>query len=65
MRSFMIEVRGHPYRGLWREEPGGRVQVRTDLGSVWRNLEGREPGVVAREVLQTLAPPLQRFGRTG
>jgi hypothetical protein len=57
VRSFKIEVRGHPYRGLWRLAGEDRIEVRTDYGTVWASLQGRVPGDVARQVLSDLVPP--------
>lgn len=57
MRSFQIEVRGHPYRGLWRLEGADRIEVRSDYGTVWASLDGRAPADAAREILAALAPP--------
>jgi hypothetical protein len=55
MRSFATEIRGHTYRGAWKLE-GNAVEVRSDYGTGWAALEGREPGAVAREVLERIVP---------
>lgn len=60
MHSFQVEVRGHPYRGLWRLEGADRIEVRTDYGTVWASLNGRAPGEAAREILANLVPPRER-----
>jgi hypothetical protein len=58
MRSFTIEINGLPQRALWRRDGADSVEIRTAYGTVWANLQGRDPAVVAREVLTSLAPPL-------
>jgi hypothetical protein len=57
MRSFQVEVRGHTYRGLWRQQGEDRIEVRTDYGTVWASLDGRAPGDAARQILAALVAP--------
>jgi hypothetical protein len=56
MKSFHVEVDGVRYQGAWLQE-GGTLRLRSDYGSVSVRLDGREPAVLAREVLRQLACP--------
>lgn len=56
MNSFQIEVDGIRHHGAWRRS-GSVIEVRSPYGATTVSLEGREPPVVAREVLRRLARP--------
>jgi len=56
MRSFRVEVRGHSYPGLWRLNGLDRLEVRSDYGTVWVDLDGRDPTALARELLAGMIP---------
>jgi hypothetical protein len=57
MHSFTIQLHGLPQRGLWRCDNADSLEVRTQYGTVWVDLGGRNPAEVAREVLVGLTPP--------
>jgi hypothetical protein len=56
MRSFRIDVRGHSYQGLWRPDGADGLEVRSDYGTAWVELGGRNPPDLAREVLASMIP---------
>lgn len=63
MRSFQIEVAGHRYSGRWKLENEDRLEVRSDYGTMWRALNGRDPAEVARECLDQMVPRNMRLPR--
>jgi hypothetical protein len=56
MRAFRIELRGHSYHGLWRPDGPDGLEVRSDYGTAWVELGGRNPSDVAREILASMIP---------
>ena len=56
MRSFSVDLRGHSYRGAWLPLSGDLIEVRCDYGRTKVNLEGRQPGEVARSTLARMIP---------
>lgn len=56
MRSFAIEVSGHQYRGAWKTENDGQIEVRSDYGTERLKLGARDPSQVARQVLEHMIP---------
>lgn len=55
MISFIHEINGETYKGTWKIE-GDVLMVRSDYGEASRRLEGREPGTVARQLLERVVP---------
>ena len=51
MRSFDLEIDGHVYRAAWKVERGS-VVVTSPYGATEAPLQGEDPAVVARQLLQ-------------
>jgi hypothetical protein len=51
MRSFAINLNGRRYQAAWTPPDGG-IEVLSDYGRWSAELNGREPGQIAREVLE-------------
>jgi len=63
MRSFQMEIAGHRYWGRWKLESDTTLEVRSDYGTVWRELNGQDPSQLARECLLTMVPRTWRRPR--
>jgi hypothetical protein len=58
MRSFTIDVQGQRYQAAWLQRGSDSVEVRSHYGSRAAPLRGREPAIVAREVLRSIVAQL-------